>query len=151
MMVQMQVQYLHNHNLLQVVGAPSWLTIKDGRHVLSLILFFIVRGLNFNLSPCSQQYVNTILSSLSKSSLHLSTPIHAVRTTESGHVLLTSTDGRTEEFDHVIMATHADTTLSILKAGGGVSIDEERILGGFEWNRNEAVVHSDTKVRKMML
>jgi predicted NAD/FAD-binding protein len=78
--------------------------------------------------------------------LHLSTAIKSVQTLESGKVLLTTESGHAEEFDHVIMATHTDVTLNILKAGGGVSADEERILGGFEWNKNEAVVHSDTSV-----
>jgi predicted NAD/FAD-binding protein len=146
----MQVQYLHNHNLLELDGAPRWLTIKGGRYVLSLILFSVITTLKFHLSLGSKKYVNTILSSLPENCLHLSTPVHAVRSTESGRVLLTTMNGRTEEFDHVILATHADTTLSILQAGGGVSIDEERILGGFEWHQNEVVVHSDTKVRKMM-
>jgi predicted NAD/FAD-binding protein len=102
--------------------------------------------LGFEPSPGSQQYVQTILSSLPKSSLHLSTPVRAVQTTESGKILLTTADGKSEEFDHVIMATHTDTTLSILKEGGGVSAQEAKILGSFEWNRNEAVVHSDAKV-----
>ncbi len=28
-----QVQFLHNHHLLQLIGKPSWLTIFGGRYV----------------------------------------------------------------------------------------------------------------------
>lgn len=73
--------------------------------------------------------------------------MRSVRTLESGKVLLTTTRGESEEYDHVIMACHADASLAILKAGGGVTREEEEILGGFQWNKNAAVVHSDPKVR----
>lgn len=35
----------------------------------------------------------------------------------------------------------------MLRNGGGASKEEEEILGKFEWNKNEAVVHWDEKVR----
>jgi predicted NAD/FAD-binding protein len=73
----------------------------------------------------SHTYVQTIISSLPKSSLHLSTAVRAVQNTPFGTVFLTS-----EEFDHVIIASHVDASLSILRAGGGVTDSEERILGG---------------------
>lgn len=44
------------------------------------------------------------------------------------------------------MACHSDDTLRILGEGGDVSDEERRILGGFRWNRNEVVVHSDEAV-----
>lgn len=34
----------------------------------------------------------------------------------------------------------------MLRNGGGASAEEEEILGKFEWNKNEAVVHWDEKV-----
>lgn len=34
----------------------------------------------------------------------------------------------------------------MLRNGGGASEEEENILGKFEWNKNEAVVHWDEKV-----
>lgn len=59
---------------------------------------------------------------------------------------MTTVGGKSEEYDHVIMACHADASLAILRAGGGVTREEESILGGFQWNKNVAVIHSDTKV-----
>lgn len=45
------------------------------------------------------------------------------------------------------MACHSDAVLSILKAGGNIQPKEEEILGMFKWNKNDAVLHSDPKVR----
>ena len=90
--------------------------------------------------------MDTILSALPPNALRLSSPVNSVKTLESGKVLLTTADGKSEEYDHVIMACHADASLAILKAGGEVTREEESILGGFQWNKNVAVVHSDTKV-----
>lgn len=60
-------------------------------------------------------------------------------------------DGKVELFDHVIMACHSDDSLRILNEGGGVSDEERRILGGFRWNRNEVVVHSDETVSNSLV
>ena len=81
----------------------------------------------------------------------MSSPVQSVRTLESGKVLLTTASGRSEEYDHVIMACHADASLAILRAGGGVTREEENILGGFQWSKNVAVIHSDTKVSLLAL
>ncbi|KAF7360646.1 Amino-oxidase domain-containing protein [Mycena venus] len=54
--------------------------------------------------------------------------------------------GATETYDHVIFACHSDTVLSILQAGEGMTADEQEILNMFQWNRNEAVLHSDVNV-----
>jgi len=118
------IQFLHNHHLLQLTGKPDWLTLRGG----------------------SKAYVNTVVSSLPSSQLHLSTPIksitsHTVRATSQ--VTITTTSGVQEVFDHVILACHSDTSLEILRQGGGVTPDEERILGKFKWNKNEVVLHSD--------
>ena len=99
----------------------------------------------------SKTYVDTILSALPPNAVRMSSPVQSVRTLESGKVLLTTASGRSEEYDHVIMACHADTTLAILRAGGGVTREEENILGGFQWNKNVAVIHSDTKVSLLVL
>ena len=90
--------------------------------------------------------METILSELDSNALHLSSPVHSVQTLESGKVLLTTASGKSEEYDHVVMACHADVSLKILREGGGVTREEEQILGGFQWNKNVAVIHSDPMV-----
>lgn len=52
------------------------------------------------------------------------------------------------QYDHVILACHSDAALEILRAGD-ISEEEERILSQFDWSRNEAVLHSDEKVRSL--
>ena len=60
-------------------------------------------------------------------------------------IQLVTADGNQEEYDHVILACHSDEALKILRAGG-ITEDEDRILGQIEWSKNEAVLHSDVRV-----
>ncbi|KAH9936220.1 FAD/NAD(P)-binding domain-containing protein [Fomitopsis serialis] len=116
------VQFMHNHHLLQIFGKPSWLTFRGG----------------------SQCYVNHILSRLPASQLHLSTRITSVKTRNEHDVEVTTASGERAIYDHVIFACHSDTALDILRVGGGVTPEEERILGAFKWNKNVAVLHYDS-------
>jgi predicted NAD/FAD-binding protein len=105
--------------------------------------------------PSSQKYVNKILSGLPAAQLHLSTPVVALKTiqAEDGQkqkVVLTTGSGEHVQYDHVILACHSDTALEILRAGR-ITEEEERILSQFDWNHNEAVLHSDEKVRRFFL
>ncbi len=45
----------------------------------------------------------------------------------------------------MILATHADQALQIL--GDQATDDEKRILGGFHFSKNRAVLHADLSVR----
>ena len=98
----------------------------------------------------SRTYVQKIISRLPSSRLHLSTPIKSVKSTrfsEDAHIVeLTTASGETLSFDEVILACHTDTTVDILKTGGGMTVEEARILEAFKWNRNEAVLHCDERV-----
>ncbi|KAF8582834.1 FAD/NAD-binding domain-containing protein [Ramaria rubella] len=118
------VQFMNNHHLLQLTGKPSWLTIKGGSRV----------------------YVDRIVSRLPSSQLHLSTPVVSVNTTTElqASVLITTADGATSQYDHVILACHSDTSLKLLKRGGDITTAEKKILSGFAWTKNEAVLHFDT-------
>ncbi|PPQ94348.1 hypothetical protein CVT25_000404 [Psilocybe cyanescens] len=122
------IQFLYNHHLLQITGKPSWLTIKGGSH----------------------NYVNKILAKLPQEQLHLSSPVDSVKNIEyqdgrNPQVVLTTKSGQETTYDHVILACHSDTVLEILR-NGGITDEEERILSQFEWNRNEAILHSDVKL-----
>ena len=61
-------------------------------------------------------------------------------------VVLTTASGEERVYDHVVMACHADQTLKILEAGGGVAEEEREILGGFEFSQNEVVLHGDERL-----
>jgi len=95
----------------------------------------------------SRRYVNQILSRLPKSQLHLSTRISRVSSTlgkseKRQKVEITTNDHEKLIYDHVIFACHSDDVLHILQAGD-MHENEQQILGSFEWNKNEVVLHSD--------
>jgi predicted NAD/FAD-binding protein len=71
----------------------------------------------------------------------LNTPVRRIQNDASGRVVLDVGDGRTETFDHVILATHGDQALSIL--GSSATEEERSVLSGFQTSQNEAVLHSD--------
>ncbi|GES97702.1 amine oxidase [Rhizophagus clarus] len=119
------IQFMHNHCLLQVMNRVQWFTIKNG----------------------SRKYVETIIPHIH--SVHLSTKVTSITRKPSNPsdpssspiITITDSSGRSEEFDHVIFATHADQTLQIL--GDQATDDEKRILGKVHFSKNRAVLHSD--------
>ncbi|QRV83556.1 Flavin containing amine oxidoreductase [Ceratobasidium sp. AG-Ba] len=115
------IRFMYNHHLLQITGKPKWMTIPGGAH----------------------QYVKRVLSKLPPNNLHLSAPVQAVSTSPGSSKVTIQLPDRTEEFDHVILATHSNTTLEMLRNGSGMTSEEERILGSFEWNKNRTVLHGD--------
>lgn len=118
------IRFMHNHHLLQILDRPTWLTVKEGSH----------------------SYVNRIIDSLPAGSYHHSMRIQSASTRDDGKVHLTTEMGETLEFDHVVFACHADTTLKILERGEGITEQERKVLGGFEFSKNRAVLHSDPAV-----
>lgn len=73
--------------------------------------------------------------------LFLKTPVRNVSNDNIGRVLLHLENGKTEAYDHVILATHGDQALSIL--GASATEQERSILSCFQTSQNEAVLHSD--------
>ncbi|WWC69966.1 uncharacterized protein I206_103910 [Kwoniella pini CBS 10737] len=117
------IRFFHNHHLLQITGKPKWLTVKGG----------------------SKRYLDAVLSKLPKENLHLNTEINAIESHENG-VNLVEVSGQRHLYDHVILATHSDTTLKLLRNGGGLTEDEEKALGPWKWSKNEAILHYDEKL-----
>ena len=113
------LSFLANHGLLRLTERPQWRTVSGG----------------------SRRYVTKALASVDE--LLLSTPVTAVDR-RAGTVLLTDAHGTTREFDQVVFATHADTTMRIL--GEAATTQERRIIGAFTYSRNRAIVHSDERL-----
>ncbi|HAC92005.1 MAG TPA: FAD-dependent oxidoreductase, partial [Planctomycetaceae bacterium] len=109
------IGFLDNHGLMQVKDRPQWRTIVDG----------------------SQVYVSRLLEPLMEN-VRLSCPVQSVLRTSDG-VLVTSQDGQ-ERYDHVVLATHADTSLRLLS---DPSPAEKSILGSFPYQASQAVLHRD--------
>ena len=47
------------------------------------------------------------------------------------------------DYDHIVLASHADQSLKMLESP---SYDEKRILGGFKYVSNIAILHTDEKL-----
>ncbi|KAB2703074.1 MULTISPECIES: NAD(P)/FAD-dependent oxidoreductase [Brucella] len=110
------VRFCCNHGLLALRDRPIWRTVTGG----------------------SREYLRRITKPYADR-IRLSTPIKSVRRAEHSVELI---DGNSVShvFDDVVIATHADQALRMLADPSG---DESRILGAFQYSRNEAVLHND--------
>ena len=108
-------EFLKHHGFLSVSGSPQWFTVRDG----------------------SQSYVRKVTDAVGD--VRSSTPIRAVSRKPDGVELLAA-NGTVHRSDAVVIATHADDALALLT---DATDDERRVLGAFEYSRNEAVLHRD--------
>lgn len=102
-----------------MAARPDWLTLRDG----------------------SQSYIDAVMKGFPPNHLFLNTPVTGLFNDDSGRVVLQFEDGKSETFDHVVLATHGDQALSIL--GASATQQERDILSCFKTSQNEAVLHSD--------
>ena len=113
------VRFMWNHHLLNTITArPDWLTIPGG----------------------SRRYIDAVLKDFPRDHIHLNTRVTSVVPKNEGQIVL-----RTAEndllFDHVILATHGDQALDLIKFSA--TKQELEVLEGFKTNHNIAVLHSD--------
>jgi predicted NAD/FAD-binding protein len=108
--------FLNNHGLLDVLRRPAWRTVSGG----------------------SREYVRRVAASFDD--VRLATPIASILRLGDG-VIVRDAAGHQDRFDHVVLATHADTSLSIL--GEDASNEERALLGSFRYTENRAVLHRD--------
>ncbi len=110
------IRFFENHGLLRATGHLEWRTIVGGSRV----------------------YV-TALSLPFRDNIRLNTPVRAVSRTERG-AIVTTDDAGAEEFDAVVMATHADITLRLLQDADEREIE---VLAAFPYQANAATLHTD--------
>jgi predicted NAD/FAD-binding protein len=110
------LRFFHNHGLLQATSRPQWRTVIGG----------------------SQAYVKKLTAGF-RQRIHLGRAVVGVRRTAAG-VALHTIDGAVLDYDHVVMAAHADQSLALLEDADG---EERRLLGAFSYQENRAVLHSD--------
>lgn len=113
------VQFFHNHGFLRVEDRPQWLVVKGG----------------------SREYVRRLVEPF-HDRIHLRTPVVKVERTARG-VSVRTAQGDESCFDRVVLATHADTSLKLLSDATALERD---VLGAFEFQRNEAVLHTDVRL-----
>ncbi len=112
-------RFFEHHGLLSLQDVPRWQYIKGGSH----------------------RYVQRLISSL-QGKVACSHPVAAVARRDASAVVATSS-GESHVFDAVVMATHADQTLRLLV---DPSADEQRLLGAWCYQTNDAILHTDIGV-----
>ena len=112
------IRFFRNHGLLEVVNRPQWYVIPGG----------------------SREYVKKLIVPF-KNKIRLNQPVGKV--VRQGGKIRIETANSSETYDHVIFASHSDQALSML---ADASVDEQRILSAMEYQNNEVVLHTDTKM-----
>lgn len=115
--VATMIRFCHNHGLIQVMNRPQWFSVVGG----------------------ARQYVDKILAHVPDK--RLNTPVRMVERDEQGVRIIT--DGRTEHFDEVVIATHTDQALAMLREA---TPNEQHVLGSIRYQANRAVLHTDASV-----
>jgi predicted NAD/FAD-binding protein len=110
------LRFFHNHGFLGLDTQHQWLTLEGG----------------------SRTYVEALLKA-HPADFRFGQGVTALRR-EGAEVVVTTAAGE-ERFDRAICATHAPTSLRLLRDADG---EERRILGAFAYNQNDAIVHTDT-------
>jgi uncharacterized protein len=112
------VRFFQNHGLLAITDRPQWQTVVGGSHSY-------LRAFEKNFSG----------------TIRLSSAVESIQRTPQG-VLLKPIGGSYEEFDKVVIATHADQAYRLLV---DPSPDEEA-LRAWSYSRNRTVLHSYSEV-----
>ncbi len=113
------VRFFKNHGLLGVGDQLQWYVIKGG----------------------SRTYVDKLTAGF-RDRIRLRSPVVSVRRF-ANHVRVRSADGEVEDFDQVFIASHSDQALRMLEDPTNL---EREILGAIPYQRNEAVLHTDSTV-----
>lgn len=115
--VRFVLEFLDNHKMLQVDDRPVWRTVVGG----------------------SARYVERLIGGFTDR-IRTSCPVRRVERRGAGAALHLA-DGSEQAFDEVVLACHADQSLRMLHRPDDA---EREALACFPYQRNEAVLHTDT-------
>ena len=110
------LKFYSNHGLLSVFNQPRWQTICGGSY--QYLLAF------------QKQFKGTI---------RHNSPVISVKR-QNGGVAVETQSNKSESFDYVVFATHADSVLPILKTP---SIKEEALFQKWKYLNNHTILHTD--------
>ena len=113
------VRFLHNHGMLTVNDRPRWRTVCGG----------------------SARYVERLTAPL-RERIRLNTPVEWIRRLP-GSVIVKSRGQEAVRYDAAFVACHSDQALALLADPSGV---EREVLGAIPYQRNQAVLHTDTRM-----
>lgn len=112
------IRFFQHHGLLQLKDRPQWRTVDGG----------------------SRQYVKRLVESY-RNQIRFG-GARSVRRMGS-KVVVVDHQGNSEIYDHVVIATHADEAYRLLADPDPL---ETRLLGGWRYTNNRAVLHSDNSL-----
>jgi uncharacterized protein len=112
------VQFMANHQMLQVSGRPEWRVVQGG----------------------SSSYIGAMTMRW-RAQVRLKDPVLSVQRHRDG-VDVTTFEG-TQDFDHVVMACHSDQALALLQ---DASRSEREVLGAIRYQPNDTVLHTDASL-----
>jgi len=118
--IRFLVEFFHNHGLLNLVQRPTWRVVRGG----------------------SRTYVDALIRGF-RDRIRLRTPVLGVRRLRD-RVLLRLPGACPQAFDHVVFACHSDQALRLL--GDDATRTEREVLSAFPYQRNVAVLHTDTSL-----
>lgn len=109
------VRFFHHHGMLTVDERPQWRVLKGG----------------------SKSYIPKIIQPFEKN-IHLNAPITSVVRNNNKVIL-----NQNLEFDHVILACHANQAMNMIK---DANEEEKKVMGGFSYRPNDILLHTDVSV-----
>ncbi len=115
--VATMIRFCHNHGLIQLTNRPQWHTVAGG----------------------ARRYVDKILAGIADK--RLNSPVRLIERDAAGVRIVT--DRGAERFDQVVLATHSDQALALLRAPSAL---ERELLGAIRYQPNRAVLHTDVAV-----
>ena len=112
-------QFFENHGMLNINDRPQWRVIKGG----------------------SKQYILKLINSF-KTNIRINSPVDKIRRQQEG-VEVSYNQYQKELYDRVVIATHSDQALKIIKSPSKL---ETQILSAIPYQTNIAHLHSDCSV-----
>jgi uncharacterized protein len=118
------VRFFANHQLMSFTGQPRWHTVTGG----------------------GQEYVRRLTASFAS---RIRTNCGAVAVTrpasgnDAGKVQIRDAQGGCETYDQVVLASHGDEALALLK---DATCEEQSALSCFRYQKNRAVLHRDASL-----
>jgi predicted NAD/FAD-binding protein len=114
------IRFFNNHGLLSVKNRPQWKTVVGG----------------------SCDYIKRMEDTWTQVDVRLNAGIAGIKRDAEG-VEITFGDGEPERFDQVVIATHADQALRLLRDPGE---EEKKLLGCWNYSRSRTLLHTDDSV-----
>ncbi len=112
-------EFFDNHGMFGLRDRPRWRTVSGG----------------------SSRYVDAIVAPW-RDRIRLRAPVRTVERLQD-RVRIEADGCESEDFDEVVVATHSDQALAML---ADPSEAEREVLGAIPYQRNEAVLHTDTSL-----